>query len=127
MYISTVLYALVLATMALAIRFPAKPQPATLLRPRTNAEAFALGLPPLKPRLCDAECKANRLARRQKASQTALPARSLQYRKTCEGEVYDFSGSNAVMSATCENSAGQEFYTQIDLNQCISPNDGERL
>lgn len=90
MRVSVLLSTFVLALTAAAAFVPA-PRPGGLA-PRTNAEALRRGLPPLKARVCDAACQAQRLARRSKPSETSLPARSVQFRKTCEvlrAEMYD--------------------------------------
>lgn len=120
MRLVTLLLSFVVAAVALGGVAPApKPQA------RTNAEALARGLPLKKARICDAECKANRLARRAKPSYTSIPAVSVQFRKTCEAVAYDFTGGGAYMSATCEDSAGFTHVTSLNLNECISHNKGE--
>jgi hypothetical protein len=120
MRLVTLLLSFVLAAVALAGVVPApKPQA------RTNAEALARGLPLKKPRICDAECKANRLARRAKPSYTSIPAVSVQFRKTCDPVGYNFIGGAAYMYAVCKDSAGVDHVTNLQLNDCISHNKGE--
>ncbi|CAK9779354.1 Cyanovirin-N [Cutaneotrichosporon oleaginosum] len=121
MRLTTLISSFFLAAVALAAAVPV-PQPQG--RALTNAQALARGLPLKKPRVCDAACKANRLARRSKPSHTSLPARSVQFRKTCADVTYNFAGSGAIMTGTCADSFGNVFTTSLDLNNCITPNKG---
>ncbi|BEJ13196.1 hypothetical protein CspHIS471_0303700 [Cutaneotrichosporon sp. HIS471] len=120
MHFTTLISSLLLAAAALGA---APPQP----QARSNAEAIARGLPLLKARVCDAECKANRIARRSKPSHTSLPDVSVQFRKTCQNNWfldYDSSGPDLIMRAICKDSEGTYHSSELSLNSCIGVNKG---
>ncbi|GMK58175.1 hypothetical protein CspeluHIS016_0502070 [Cutaneotrichosporon spelunceum] len=119
MHFTTLLSSLLLATAAFGA---VTPQP----QARSNADAIRRGLPLLKPRVCDAQCQADRLARRAKPSKTSLPDRSVQFRKTCKDWKLTLTpdGKDIIMSGDCWDSEDVLHPSTLSLNTCIGVNKG---